>query len=135
MNLTIGQLAKRTQINIETVRYYERRGLIPKPPVTASGYRQYAERDVKRVELIRRAQALGFSLAEIQELLELRVDPDASCADVKRRALQKIEDIDGKIASLTRMKQGIERLAASCRGRGPTSECPILDALERMEEQ
>ena len=127
--LTIGQLAKKAQVNVETVRYYERRGLLPEPPRKESGYRQYSENDVSRLLFIKRAQTLGFTLKEILELLNLRVDPDTTCGDVKRRAEAKIGDIEEKIRALQKMKKALTKLASTCRGRGPTSECPILEAL------
>lgn len=128
--LTISQLAKQAHVNIETIRYYERRGLIPEPPRRESGYRQYAADTVKRITFIKRAQELGFSLKEIQDLLSLRVDPGTTGADIKRRAEAKLADIDTKLCDLKRMKTALLKLTAACRGRGPTSECPILDALE-----
>lgn len=94
--LTIGQLAKRAGVNIETIRYYERRGLIPEPPRNKSGHREYSLGEVKRTEFIKRSQALGFSLKEISELLSLRMEPGTTCADVKARVETKIEDIEKK---------------------------------------
>lgn len=127
--LTIGQLAKQSQVNIETIRYYERRGILPEPPRRESGYRQYSLDAVERIRFIRRAQELGFSLKEIAELLSLRVDPGTTAGDIRRRAEAKLAAIDAKIRDLQRMKAALMKLAAACRGRGPTSECPILDAL------
>lgn len=128
-SLTIGQLAQKAEVNVETVRYYERRGLMPEPPRRESGYRQYAEEDVARIRFIKHAQKLGFALNEILELLSLRADPNTTCGDIKRQAEVKIADIEEKIRSLQKMKKGLEKLVASCRGRGPTSECPILEVL------
>ena len=128
--LTIGQVAKQAGIGVETVRFYEREGLIQEPARLPSGYRQYPPATVQRIRFIRRAKDLGFSLKEISELLSLRVDPDRTCADVRRRARDKISDIDEKLASLTRMKSALERLAAKCRGKGPTAECPILAEMD-----
>ncbi|MFQ6071039.1 MAG: heavy metal-responsive transcriptional regulator [Candidatus Aminicenantales bacterium] len=96
-NFTIGQLAKKAHMNVETIRYYERRGLIPEPPRSESGYRQYSQDNVARTEFIKHAKELVFSLEEISELLSLRVDPDTSCGDVKRMAEVKIADIEEKI--------------------------------------
>src|SRR5262245_6287713 len=132
--LTIGQLAKQAQVNIDTVRYYERRGLIPEPPRRWSGYRQYSQADLARLQFIKRAQKLGFSLQEIAELLSLRVDPETSCPDGKTRAEGKMAEIEAKIQELESMKRALEKLVAACRGRGPTSACPILEALETKEE-
>ena len=128
-SLTIGQAAKKAQVNVETVRYYERRGLMPEPPRRESGYRQYSEPDVTRIRFIKRAQTLGFTLKEILELLSLRVDPKTTCGDVKRRAEVKITDMEEKIRDLQKMKKALMKLAVSCRGRGSTSECPILEML------
>jgi len=131
--LTVGRLAKQAQVNIETIRYYERRGLLPEPPRRESGYRQYPRDAVERIQFIKRAQALGFSLKEIGDLLSLRVDPGTTAGDIKRRAEAKLADIDAKIRDLQRMKAALMKLASACRGRGPTSECQILDALESQE--
>jgi len=128
--LTIGEVAKRSGIGLETVRFYERKGLIEEPPRTDSGYRQYPEDVVARLRFIRRAKELGFSLKEISELFSLRVDPDTTCADVKRRTDLKILDIEQKMSTLQTMKRALTKLAASCTGRGPTSDCPILEALD-----
>ena len=133
-HLTIGELASRAKVNVETVRYYERRSLIPEPPRSESGYRQYPRDAVSRIRFIRRAKALGFYLREISELLSLRVDPDTTCGDVKRRAEAKIAEIEEKIESLQTMKQALTKLAASCRGGGPTSNCPILEVLDAEEK-
>ena len=133
--MTIGQLAKQTQLNIETVRYYERRGLILKPPRSKSGYRQYSKEAITRIHFIKRAKELGFSLNEISELLSLRIDPDTTCDMVKSRAGIKVADIEGKIATLQKMKLALVKLTKSCRGTGPTSECPILDFLEAQADE
>lgn len=117
-------------MNIETIRYYERRGLIPEPLRSKSGYRQYALDAVKRITFTKRAQELGFSLKEIQELLSLRVNPETTSADIKKRAQAKIADIEAKISDLERMKGTLMKLASACREGDPTSACPILDALE-----
>lgn len=128
-SFTIGQLAKKARVHVETLRYYERRGLLPDPPRSESGYRQYSEDAILRIQFIKHAKELGFSLKETMELLSLRVDPETTCADVKSRAEAKIVDIEEKIRSLQRMKKALTKLAAECTGRGPSSECPILEAL------
>ena len=133
MPLTIGQVAHRAGIGVETVRFYERRGLIEEPPRTVSGYRQYHEDVVARLRFIRRAKELGFSLKEIAELFSLRVDPDTTCANVKRRAENKITTIEEKIRSLQGIQRALTQLVALCSGSGPTSDCPILEALDRKE--
>jgi len=132
--LTIGRLAKQAGVGVETIRFYEREGLIAQPDRRVSGYRQYPREAVRRVRFIRHAKDLGFTLREIQELLDLRVDPRSTCADVRGRAKTKIADIEERITSLERMKGALERLACKCRGRGPTTDCPILEELDRVED-
>ena len=129
--LTIGKLAKKAQVNTETIRYYERRGLISRPPRPHSGYRQYPYETVKRIDFIKRAKELGFSLKEIGDLLSLRVDPTTSCSDIKIRTETKIEAIEQKIKTLKKMKNALLDVSRACSGRGPISECPILEALEK----
>ena len=124
-------MARRTGVNIETVRYYEQRGLIPKPSRSASGYRQYTDDYVGRIRFVKRAQELGFTLKEISELLSLRINPDSDRGDVRRRAEAKAADIEQKIDDLQNMRSALMDLAGMCDGYGPTSECPILDALEK----
>ena len=131
--ITRGKLARRAGVNIETIRYYEQRGLIPEPPRTTSGYRQYTEDYVERIRFIKRAQELGFTLKEIKELLSLRVDPETDRDEVKQRAATKIVTIEEKISDLERMKHRLKLLVTSCSGRGPTSECPILEAMGSEE--
>lgn len=131
--LTIGEVAKAAKVGVETVRFYEREGLIAEPPRRESGYRQYPPDTVRRLRFIRRAKELGFTLKEIGELLSLRVDPATTCADVRVLARTKIDDIEQKLAELQKMKNVLERLARTCRGKGPTSECPILDMLDEEE--
>ena len=131
--ITTSELARRGGINLESIRFYERQGLLPKPPRTASGYRMFPAESIRRVRFIKRAQELGFSLKEIKELLALRLDPDTSCADVRRQADEKLAGIDQKLHDLRRMKQALARLAATCPGRGATSDCPILGSLETDE--
>jgi MerR family mercuric resistance operon transcriptional regulator len=132
--LTIGQVAKRAGIGVETVRFYEREGLLEEPERKPSGYRQFDEGIVARLRFIRRAKELGFTLHEIKELLSLKLDPSTTCADVKNRAEAKIADIEAKVDSLMRMKQALVKLTKACRGSGTTSACPILDALDGEEQ-
>ena len=132
-SLTIGRLAKEAGINLETVRYYERLRLVPKPPRTASGYRMYPPDAVRRLRFIRRAQELGFSLREIRELLSLRSSPSATSAAVRARAEAKIADIEAKIRTLEAMRQCLRNVAQTCDGCAPLSECPILESLERED--
>ncbi|MGW8288272.1 MAG: heavy metal-responsive transcriptional regulator [Desulfobulbales bacterium] len=128
--LTIGRLAKQVGLGIETVRFYERQGLIEPPPRTDSNYRIYPEEEVARLRFIKKAKSLGFTLNEIKELMFVRHDPHATKADIKSRTLAKIEDIEEKIGDLTRIKTALEHLASSCDGHGSLEECPILKALD-----
>lgn len=129
MAMTIGEVARRAGVKVETLRYYERHGLVPEPARSAAGYRQYGADTVRRIRFIRRAKALGFTLAEIRELLGLRAAPGVSCADVRAQAEAKIAEIDTRLQALVRMKSALARLAREC-GTGPVSECPILEALD-----
>lgn len=128
--LTISKIARGAGIGVETVRFYEKEGLIEPPARTPSNYRIYPESDMMRLRFIKRAKSLGFTLKEIKELLSLQLDPQATKAEVKQQMEVKIADIERKIRDLTRMKEVLESLDACCDGRGPTSECPILEALE-----
>ena len=120
---------------METVRFYERQGLIEEPPRRPSGYREYDDEVVARLGFIRRAKELGFTLKEIKELLALRRDPSTPAADVKRRAEAKISDIETKIRTLQKMKKALEKLTSACRGHATSAECPLLHALDHEEEQ
>lgn len=129
--MTTGELAERAGVNTETVRYYERRGLLPEPPRNASGYRQYSAEDAARIHFIKRAQQLGFALEEVETLLALRADPEAHTRGaVKRKTQEKIEEVESKIRDLQRIKSTLEELASACDGAGTASECPILQAFE-----
>ena len=131
-SLTIGQVARAAHVNVETVRYYERRGLLPEPARRPSGYRSYTPDAVRRILFIRQSQQLGFSLHEIRDLLRLRVDPETSCGAVKDRAEAKIAAIERKIEDLRSMQQALTTLAETCRGDGPIGACPFLDAIDRQ---
>ena len=133
--LTIGRLAREGRVNVETIRYYERRGLLPRPARRPSGYRIFPPSAAQVLRFVRAAQVLGFSLKEIKELLSLRIQPGRSCADVRGRAEQKITEIDQKIQTLQAMRKALVRLASACSGRGPVSECPILESLEAVEKR
>ena len=129
-SLTIGTLAKAAQVNLQTVRYYEREGLLPEPPRKPSGYRIFSSDAVRRVRFIKRAQELGFSLKQIKELLSIRVDPASDCSHVQKLARAKVVDIEEKIRTLQGMKKVLGKLATACPGSGPLSECPILESFE-----
>ena len=128
--LTIGEVAKQAQVGIETLRYYERTGLVARPPRSESNYRLYPQETVRRVQFIKRAQELGFSLKEITELLVLRSAPETPCADIRQRALDKITTIEEKIRTLTAMKHALAKLIEECSGQGEITDCPILAALD-----
>jgi MerR family mercuric resistance operon transcriptional regulator len=128
--LTVGEVAKRARVHIETLRYYERRGLLASPARSTSNYRLYADDTVRRVRFIKAAQELGFSLKEILELLSLRAEPNTSCEDIRERAEAKIKNLEEKIRSLRAMKQALTKLVAECSGSGPITECPILESFD-----
>ena len=130
MSLKIGEVAQRGGVSLQTIRYYEREGLLAKPPRLASGYRLFPDTAVRRVRFIKRAQELGFSLAEIRELLSLRENAAAGAQDMRERARAKVADIEQKIRRLRAMKNALKALAERCPGCGPLSDCPILEALE-----
>lgn len=127
--ISIGMLAKAAGVGVETVRFYERKGLLDAPARKDSGYRQYDHEAVERLQFIRRAQQVGFTLKEIQDLLALRENPDARRADVRDRATAKVADIDSKVRDLLAMRESLVTLLTSCEGDGPASGCPIIAAL------
>ena len=130
-NLSIGQLAKRGGVGIDTVRYYERDGLLSPAGRLPSGYRRYGEPEIRRLRFIRRAKALGFSLEDIRALLALSAE--RSVAQVKRRAQEKLADIERRIEELERIRGGLRTLIDACPGHGRAEACPILAALGREE--
>ena len=127
---TIGEVAQQAHVRIETLRYYERTGLVSPPPRSESNYRLYPQETVRRVRFIKRAQELGFSLKEITELLGLQATPETSCADIRTRALDKITAVDDKIRALHAMKHALTQLVAACPGQGELLACPILASLD-----
>ena len=127
--MTIGKVARSAGVSIDTVRYYERKGLIPAPPRKESGYRLYTDETIKRILFIRNAQELGFSLKEISELLALRVESRRSCAEVMDIAQQKIDEVARKIESLESIKTVLKKLKTQCRARELSSPCPILESF------
>jgi len=129
--LTIGQVAREAHVGLETIRFYERQGLIESPPRSPSGYRAFPPGTVVRLHFIRTAKDLGFTLKEIRELLSLEVDPVGSCPETRAIAESKIDDIDRRIRSLERMRRALRGFVASCETREPTSECPILESLRQ----
>ena len=123
-----GELAQRSGCNIETVRFYEKRGFLPPPPRTAGGHRDYAPDHLKRLTFIRRSRELGFTLDEVRGLLAL-VDGNAwTCAEVRAMTLEHLADVRRKIADLEQLARILDDMAAQCEG-GPIPECPVVDAL------
>ncbi|HET8764117.1 MAG TPA: heavy metal-responsive transcriptional regulator [Rhodanobacter sp.] len=128
-SLTIGSVARRVGVAIDTIRYYEREGLMPAPQRRASGYRSYGEAAVVQLRFIRRAKELGFTLEEIRDLLALSADRQRGVKAVKQRAQQRLATITRRIAELTRVRDALAELVASCPGHGKPEQCPILRAL------
>src|SRR5438093_1521056 len=128
--LTIGRLARQGGVNLETIRYYERQGLLPKPPRTAAGYRMFPKETGRRLRFIKRAQELGFSLNEIRELLALRMKHGAKSTDIRALSAAKIADIERKIRALEGMKKALRTLTERCNGSSPLANCPILESLD-----
>lgn len=137
--LTIGKVAKQAGVGVETVRFYEREGLVDDPRKNprrrASAYREYDPAVVRRIRFIRHAKELGFTLREIKELLELRVEPDCHCGEVLNLTQAKIADIEQRIESLQRMRQTLLKLATACRRRRRTDACPILEAIDEEADE
>ena len=127
--MTIGRLAKEAGVNIDTIRYYERHGLLPLASRRASGYREYAADDIARLSFIRRAKELGFSLTDIGELLSLSRDRRNDMRGVKRKAEERLADVERKIEKLKRVRRGLKTLIDACPGHGELSTCPIVAAL------
>lgn len=132
--MTIGQVAREAGVGVETIRFYERQGLIAEPSRRRSGYRQFEPQVVRRIRFIRHAKDLGFTLREIKELLELRVDGQRGCGEVRDLAEAKLADIDRRIEALGRMKSALTALAGACRRRRRTDPCPILEAIDEPEK-
>ena len=131
--LTISRLARLGGVNLETIRYYERRGLLAKPPRTAAGYRVFPSETARRLRFIKRTQELGFSLREIRDLLSLRMRPGTGRAQIRARAHAKIADVDQKIRSLQAIKKTLRSLTDRCDGCGPVAACPILESLDHED--
>lgn len=133
--LTIGKAAEKAGVGVETIRFYERRGLIEQPHrPNRTGFRVYSADTIRRIRFIRQAQQIGFSLREIQELLSLRADPSADCSDVRDRAAAKVEEVNGKINELMEIRAALEHMIAACPGRGGLEACTILEALHLVQQ-
>ncbi|MEX0769905.1 MAG: MerR family transcriptional regulator [Balneolaceae bacterium] len=126
----IGKTARLAGVNKETIRYYERRNLIQEPDRMDSGYRLFSQRHVDQIRFIKRAQELGFTLSEIEDLLNLKMDEGTTCSEIKREAEQKYQDVMSKIEDLQRIKATLTGLIDSCSGSGSIGDCSILEALD-----
>ena len=131
--LKIGEFARLAGVNLQTVRYYERQALLPKPLRSPAGYRVFSPDCLHRLQFIRHAKRAGFSLIEIRELLSLRTTPGATRAEVLARAEAKVADIDAKIKTLKAMRSTLQKLIEGCQGSGPLNECPILEGLDKED--
>lgn len=127
--LTSGKLAKEAGVNLETIRFYERKSMLPRPPRAASGYRLFPREAIQRIRFIRRAQQLGFTLKEIKELLALSGSRRTDCGAVRARAERKIVEIERKIAALNAMKDALTEISAACGGNSRALRCPMLESL------
>ena len=127
--MTIGKIAKRTSLNVQTIRFYERAGLLEEAQRTPSGYRQFEENTVERIQFIRKAQKIGYSLEEIKELLFLRVSEESPCDRMRLMTEVKIVEINEKMRDLRDLKSRLERLVGQCEAGGPEGNCPILESL------
>ena len=128
--MKIGEVAKQSSIGIETIRYYEREGLLAEPQRRPSGYRQYDQSVVSRLQFIRRSKELGFTLAEIKELLGLWFDANTRCEHVRQRAEQKVTDIEDKIRTHQKMKRSLKKVLSECEGRDSIGDCSLLKGIE-----
>lgn len=132
--MTIGTVARRAGVGIDTIRYYEREKLLPAPRRRASGYRDYDSAAVERLRFIRRAKELGFTLDEIRELLALSADRERGVKSVKLRAQARLGEVEARIHELQRVKRGLKQLIDACPGHGPLERCPILHALGKEND-
>jgi DNA-binding transcriptional MerR regulator len=128
MDFSIGELSRRTQVKVPTIRYYEQIGLLAAPPRTAAKQRRYEDADVRRLNFIRHGRELGFEVNAIRELLELSTHPDQSCKDADRIARHHLEQVDGRIARLTALRGELTRMIGEC-GHGRVSECRVIQVL------
>ncbi len=126
---SIGQVAKQSGVTVETIRYYEKEGLLEKPDRKESGYREYKIEAIIRLSFIQQAKKLGFSLKEIGELLSIKSDKNNLCNEVKQLAQDKLDGVECKIKMLQRMRKSLKKLINVCPGQAPISDCPILESI------
>ena len=131
--MKIGDLAAQTGVSVQAVRFYERSGLLPEPRRTQAGYREYGIHDVHRLRFVHRAKELGFTLSEVRELLDLRVDPHRTADDVRERAQLKIQATQAKIRDLKRIEQALQRLVDRCEAHGSPDECALMHAIGEQD--
>ncbi len=129
--MRIGELARRAGVRVDTVRYYEKEGLLGPVARRPSGYREFSEDSVRRIRFVKRAQELGFTLREIHDLLQLKIEAGASCGDVRDRAEEKLVEVRRKLAHLRAIETTLEGLVAACGDARPIGECPILESLDQ----
>jgi len=130
----IGDIAKQAGLNIETIRFYERRGLILPVARTGAGYRIYDENALSRLRFIKNAKEIGFTLKEIDELLKLKINPKSKCGDIRKRAEKKLQIIHAKMAVLESIRKVLKKLIEDCQSGLPTEACPILKSMEREKK-
>ena len=128
MKLSIGELSRETGCHVETIRYYEKRGLLPEPPRTAGGHRIYGPEHLRRLSFILRARELGFSIARVADLLRLADQQEPDCETVRGLTAEHLDEVRSKITDLQRLEQVLEQIVTRC-GEGRAPECPIIDAL------
>jgi Hg(II)-responsive transcriptional regulator len=133
--VTIGRLARAVGVNIQTLRYYERRNLLAPTARKPSGYRVYGDEAISRLRFIKNAQGLGFTLREIAELLNLRVSSKSQCGSVLRKAQAKLAQVEAKVQDLQALARTLRSLMRSCRVGQPTDRCPILKSLEEKDKE
>ena len=134
--MLIGALAEKVNVSIDTIRYYEREGLIEPVSVRESGYREFDKNSIETMRFVVRAKDLGFSLKEIRDLLKLKDNPDTTCSEVKARAEKKLGDVVSKIENLKAIRKNLTNLLDECTGAAATVDfCPIVDALDGKEKQ
>jgi len=134
-NFTIGKMAKLAQISRDTIRFYEREGLIEKPCRLDNGYRIYSEKTIARLQFIQRAKKMGFTLKEIDELLSIRQTTQNTCDEAKQQIIRKIENVQEKLLELNRLSRALKALSSNCKKNREQNECPLLEALEEQHNK
>ena len=134
-SMHIGRLAAQANVSVDTVRYYERAALLPPPSRTVSGYRAYAEGTVERLQFIRRAKDLGFSLDEIRDLLALSDQRGTGVSEIREIAARRLVDVETRLAELSRLRDGLKQLVDACPGHGDPGACPIVNAFKDARDE